>query len=151
MDLGQAIRSLARCSSLVGKSWAIESDPENGAEAFRGVILGGIDSPIWGSVIHFSLRLDKEKLSEPPRIYFAPGTVHPFIDPAFGVFCYPTGACTLSSRMDMEKFLDSFVDLFLLKDPFAHGVNMDAARSFWSSPDKFWAVVRQQANTRLSE
>lgn len=149
MDLAKAIRSLTRCASLVGKPWAIESDLENGSEAFKGVILGGPDTPIWGSVIHFNLRLDGEKLSEPPRIALAPGTFHPFIDPAFGVFCYPTSAYSLSSRMDMERFLDAFVDLFLMKEPFTHSVNMDAAKSFWSNPDKFWSVVRHQAHVRL--
>ena len=151
MEFAKAVRSLARCESLVGKPWAIENDIENGSEFFKGVILGGSDTPIWGSVIHFHLRLDPEKLSEPPKIWFAQGTFHPFVDPAFGVFCYPATAYSLSSRMDMEKFLDALVYLFLMKEPFTHSVNMDAAKSFWSSPEKFWAVVRHQADTLLED
>lgn len=148
-DLKRAIRDLTKCSSMVNKPWVIEQDYENGPDAFKGAILGSEDSPIWGGVFHFNLRLDAERLTEPPKIAFASGYYHPFIEPAFGTFCFPQSVYSLSSRMNMEEFLDRFVELFMLKIPFTHAINMDAAKSFWSSPDKFWGIMRQKGNQLL--
>ena len=148
-DLATVVRDLTNCSSKVGKLWVIEADMDSENLSFRGAILGGIGTPIWGSVIHFNLQLDPGKLSEPPKVSFSPNIIHPFIEPVYGAFCFPVTACALSSRMDMEKFLDTLVDLFLLKDTFNYAVNMDAARSFWTSPDKFWALIRNKANATL--
>lgn len=148
-EILRVIKDLNRCSSLVNKSWAIEADLESGSESFKGVILGTFDSPIWGSVFYFNLQIDPDKLSEPPKIAFSNISYHPYIEPVFRTFCFPPSAFALSSRMNMELFLDQFVDLFLLKDSFSYAVNMDAAKNFWENPDKFWSVVRSKANAGL--
>lgn len=144
-----AIKDLNRCSSLVNKHWAIEADLESELGSFKGVILGTFDSPIWGSVFYFNLQIDPEKLSEPPKIAFSNISYHPYIEPISRTFCFPLSTFALSSRMNMEQFLDKFVELFLLKDSFGHSINMDAAKNFWENPDKFWSVIRSKANVGL--
>lgn len=148
-EVFRAIKDLNRCSSLANKPWAIESDSESGELSFKGVILGTFDSPIWGSIFYFNLQVDPEKLSEPPKIAFSNISYHPYIEPIYRTFCFPPSTFALSSRMNMEHFLDEFVDLFLLKGSISHAINIDAAKNFWESPDKFWSVVRSEANARL--
>ena len=149
-DLKRVIRDLNRCSSYVNKPWAIEADLESSSNTYQGVIMGSVDSPIWGSVFHFTLQIDPLKLSEPPQITFTPGFFHPLIEPVFGTFCYPPSIYELSSRMDMETFLDELVHLFLLERPFTHAINTNAARSFQVNTDKFWAICRQTAHNVLN-
>lgn len=148
-DALRVIKDLIRCSSIVGKPWAIEPDLESGPESFKGIILGTVDSPIWGSIFYFNLQIDPEKLSEPPKIAFSNFSYHPYIEPIYRIFCFPPSTFSLSSRMDMELFLDEFVNMFLLKMPFTYAINIDAAKNFWESPDKFWSIVRSKANSGL--
>ena len=138
-------KELLRCSSLVNKSWVIEIDQESLNNSYKGIIIGGIDSPFWGSIFHFILLIDEEKLTEPPKVIFNQGLYHPLIDPTFGIFCFPQNDYSLTSRMSMELFLDKLVDFFSLKVPFQNPFNLEAFKTFESNPQIFWAILRQKS------
>jgi len=144
-ELNSVLRSLQKCSSLVDKPWSIEADSDSNNCTFKGVIIGGVDTPIWGSVFNFNLFIDSDNLTAPPRVTFSSDTYHPLIEPIYGTFCFPSNSYNLSSRMPMESFLDELYSLFLLKYPLSSPVNTEAYNTFTTSPSRFWAILRQKS------
>ena len=144
-DFAHVLKEIEKCSTVADKMWSIEPDYDPDSHCFNGVIVGGAETEIWGSIFPFTMYIDENNLTEPPKISFSSGLYHPLIEPVFGSFCYPPDSFELSSRMPMTEFLDDLVSLFLLKYPISHPINPEAAQTFSSSPAKFWSILRQKA------
>ena len=120
-------KAVDSCRRIYSDCWVLEPDP-NDMQYFKGILFGKKDSYFAGCAFSFTLVLDPDALSQPPKITFDQPLEHPFILPSGGIsrraksdsvftqvnyFCFPE-ELSITCRDPIETILKTLYDIIFL-------------------------------------